>query len=187
MPFEGIDATVGAAWDAAVARLGKAGVRLSDESIALVDDMIAVNAKGGFAPTEAFAIHRERLKRNGAGFDPSSACASNAAAPCRPLTISTWRRRGGGCAAMDARMDSLDVMILPTMPIVAPRLAELAASARFAEERASPPQHQPVNFFDLCAISLPLSCMTASPGLMLVGRTRGSALLNIAAAVENAL
>src|SRR6185312_12902885 len=61
MPFEGIDATVGAAWEAAVARLGKAGVRLSDESVALVDDMIAVNAKGGFAPTEAFSIHRERL------------------------------------------------------------------------------------------------------------------------------
>ncbi len=54
MPFEGIDATVGAAWEAAISRLGKAGVRMSDETIALVDDMIAINAKGGFAPTEAF-------------------------------------------------------------------------------------------------------------------------------------
>ncbi len=70
MPFDGVDATVSAAWSAAVARLGQAGVRFSDEKISLVDDMMQVNAKGGFAPTEAYAIHRERLKRDGAGVDP---------------------------------------------------------------------------------------------------------------------
>src|SRR6478672_12622100 len=70
MPFDGIDATVSAAWSAAVARLGQVGVRFSDEKISLVDDMAQVNAKGGFAPTEAFSIHRERLKHRGAGIDP---------------------------------------------------------------------------------------------------------------------
>ena len=70
MPFDGVDATVSAAWSAAVARLGQAGVRFSDETISLVDDMMQVNAKGGFAPAEAYAIHRERLKRDGAGVDP---------------------------------------------------------------------------------------------------------------------
>ena len=70
MPFEGIDETVSAAWFAAIARLAEAGVRFSDETISLVDDMVAVNAKGGFAPAEAFAIHRERLKNRGEGIDP---------------------------------------------------------------------------------------------------------------------
>ena len=70
MPFDGVDETVSAAWSAAVARLGQAGVRFSDEKISLVDDMVQVNAKGGFAPTEAYAIHRERLKDRGAGIDP---------------------------------------------------------------------------------------------------------------------
>src|SRR5665213_3254248 len=58
MPFEGIDPTVSAAWGAAVARLGKAGVRFSDETVSLLDDMAPINAKGGFAPTEAYSIHR---------------------------------------------------------------------------------------------------------------------------------
>ena len=34
---------------------------LTDEPMPLLDDMLAVNAKGGFAPAEAFAIHREQL------------------------------------------------------------------------------------------------------------------------------
>src|SRR5689334_18741191 len=70
MPFEGIDQTVSAAWLAALSRLGKAGVRLIDEQIALVDDLAQANAKGGFAPAESFAIHRERLKTRGQGVDP---------------------------------------------------------------------------------------------------------------------
>ena len=59
MPFEGADATVMAAWSAATDRLGKAGARLSDEKISLVDDMAQVNAKGGFSPAEAYAIHQK--------------------------------------------------------------------------------------------------------------------------------
>src|SRR6185436_5730743 len=47
MPFEGVDATVTAAWTAALGRLSQAGVRFSDETITLVDDMVQVNAKGG--------------------------------------------------------------------------------------------------------------------------------------------
>src|SRR5204862_1859486 len=70
MPFGGVDPTVTAAWTAALRRLSQASVRFSDETISLVDDMVQVNAKGGFAPTEAYAIHRERLKNRGTGVDP---------------------------------------------------------------------------------------------------------------------
>jgi aspartyl-tRNA(Asn)/glutamyl-tRNA(Gln) amidotransferase subunit A len=191
MPFEGVDATVGAAWDAAVARLGKAGVRLSDETIALVDDMIAVNARGGFAPTEAFAIHRERLKRNGEGFDPfiRVRIERGGTVPAYDYIdmVQTRRRL---VAAMDARMKPLDALILPTTPIVAPKLAEIAASDEFGRKNALLLRNtNPVNFFDLCAISLPLPLQDGlSSGLMLVGRNGADRrLFNIAAAVENAL
>ncbi len=191
MPFEGIDATVGAAWDAAVARLGKAGVRLSDESIALVDDMIAVNAKGGFAPTEAFAIHRERLKRNGEGFDPfiRVRIERGGTVPAYDyIDMAQTRRRLVG--AMDARMASLDALILPTTPIVAPKLAELAAPDEFGRKNALLLRNtNPVNFFDLCAISLPLPRQNGlSSGLMLVARNgQDRRLFDIAASVEKAL
>jgi aspartyl-tRNA(Asn)/glutamyl-tRNA(Gln) amidotransferase subunit A len=191
MPFEGVDATVGAAWDAAVARLGKAGVRLSDEAITLVDDMIAVNAKGGFAPTEAFAIHRERLKRNGAGFDPfiRVRIERGGTVPAYDYIemVQTRRRL---VAAMDPRIAALDALILPTTPIVAPKLAEIVAPEEFGRKNALLLRNtNPVNFFDLCAISLPLPRQNGlSSGLMLVARNgQDRRLFDIAAAVEKGL
>ena len=41
--------------------LEKAGCRLSNEKLPLLDDMARVNASGGVQPAEAFAIHRDRL------------------------------------------------------------------------------------------------------------------------------
>ena len=46
-------------------------MRLSAEKLPLLDDMNAVNAKGGIAPAEAFAVHRERLARRGDDVDPN--------------------------------------------------------------------------------------------------------------------
>lgn len=191
MPFDGVDATVGAAWEAAVARLGKAGVRFSDETIALVDDMIAVNARGGFAPTEAFAIHRERLKQNGAGVDPfiRVRIERGGTVPAFDYVDMALERRRL-VQAMDARMAWLDALILPTTPIVAPKIAEVAEADGFGRKNALLLRNtNPVNFFDLCAISLPLPPRDGlSTGLMLVGRNGADRrLLNIAAAVENAL
>ena len=191
MPFEGIDQTVSAAWSAATARLSRAGVRLSDETIALVDDMVQVNAKGGFAPTESFAIHRGRLKRNAAGIDPNIRVRierGGAVAAADYIDMAQGRARL--IRAMDARMGAFDALILPTAPIVAPTLAEVATPEEFGRRNAMLLRNPaPINFFDLCAISLPLprggglSC-----GLMLVGRNgQDRRLFEIAAAVEKLL
>jgi len=191
MPFEGIDQTVSAAWSAATARLGRAGVRLSDETIALVDDMVQVNAKGGFAPTESFAIHRGRLKRNAAGIDPNIRIRierGGAVAAADYIDMAQGRARL--IRAMDARMAAFDALILPTAPIVAPTLAEVATPEEFGRRNAMLLRNPaPINFFDLCAISLPLPRQNGlSTGLMLVGRNgQDRRLFNIAAAVEKAL
>ena len=55
------DNTVGTRFGAARKKLSDAGARITDEPMPLVDEMLKVNAKGGFAPAEAFAVHRERL------------------------------------------------------------------------------------------------------------------------------
>ncbi len=191
MPFEGIDETVGAAWTAAARRLAEAGVRFSDESISLVDDMVQVNAKGGFAPTEAYSIHRERLQHRGAGVDPfiRVRIERGGAVPAYDYVEMTQARRRL-VRAMDARMADLDALVLPTTPIVAPRLAEVAQSDEFGRKNALLLRNtNPVNFFDLCAISLPLPRQNGlATGLMLVGRNgQDGRLFNIAAAVEKRL
>jgi aspartyl-tRNA(Asn)/glutamyl-tRNA(Gln) amidotransferase subunit A len=191
MPFDGIDATVTAAWSAAVARLGQAGVRFSDEKISLVDDMIQVNSKGGFSPAESYAIHRERLARNGAGVDPNiRARIERGAAMTAADYIDTAQARRRLVQAMDARLASLDALVLPTTAIVSPKLAEVATPEEFGRKNAMLLRNTAsINFFDLCAISLPLPRQGAlATGLMLVGRNgQDRRLFNIAAAVEKCL
>ncbi len=191
MPFDGVDPTVTAAWTAALHRLSQAGVRFSDETIALVDEMVKVNAKGGFAPTEAYAIHRERLKNRGAGVDPFIRVRierGGTVAAADYIEMGEARRRL--VRAMDARMAPLDALVLPTTPIVAPRIAEVAESDEFGRKNALLLRNtNPVNFFDLCAISLPMQLQHGlATGLMLVGRNgHDRRLFDIAAAVEKAL
>jgi aspartyl-tRNA(Asn)/glutamyl-tRNA(Gln) amidotransferase subunit A len=150
--------------------------------------MVQVNAKGGFAAAEAYTIHSERLKRSAAGIDPNvrvriergvSMTASDLA------EMAQARRRL--VQAMDARMASLDALILPTTPIVAPRIAEVATPEEFGRKNALLLRNTaPVNFFDLCAISLPMPRNGGlSTGLMMVFRNgQDQRLFRIAAAVE---
>jgi aspartyl-tRNA(Asn)/glutamyl-tRNA(Gln) amidotransferase subunit A len=191
MPFEGIDDTVSAAWTAAIDWLGKGGVRFTDEKIALIDDMTEVNAKGGFSPAESFAIHRARLKQNPAGIDPNVRARIERGAPMSAADyIDMVQARRRLVQAMDARMASLDALVLPTTPIVAPKLAEVATPEDFGRKNAMLLRNTaPINFFDLCAISLPLPRQSGlSSGLMLVGRNgQDRRLFAIAAAVERAL
>ena len=91
--------------------------------------------------------------------------------------------------AMDARLSDLDALVLPTTPIVAPAIAEVSSSEGFtAKNKNGLILRNPaiVNFFDLCAISLPLPRAGGLPvGLMLVARnSHDRRLFRMAAAVE---
>jgi len=191
MPFEGIDTAVSAAWSAATARLAKAGVGLSDETVALVDDLAKANAKGGFAAPESFAIHRERLKARGQDIDPVIRIRIERGGTMSAADyVDLVQQRQRLVRAMDARMAALDALVLPTTPIVAPKLAEVAAPDDFGRKNALLLRNTaPINFFDLCAISLPMPRQNGlATGLMLVGRNgQDRHLFEIAAAVEKVL
>lgn len=189
MPLDGLDDPVAAAFATAIKRLDDAGVRISTERISLFDDMNAAQAKCGVPPAEACAIHRERIARRGADVDPNvrrrieQGCAISAAD-----YVETLRARERLIRDMDQRLAMLDALVMPTCPIVAPTIAEVADQKTFfARHNALIRNTALANFFDLCAVTLPLPAKLPV-GLMLVGR-HGSdrTLLRIAAAVEKAL
>jgi aspartyl-tRNA(Asn)/glutamyl-tRNA(Gln) amidotransferase subunit A len=191
LPFEGIDQTVSAAWSAAVASLGRAGVRISDERIGLLADAAQANAKGGFAPPEAYSIHRERLQRRGADVDPNvRARIERGAGMAAADYVDLMRERARLVRAMDARLADLDAIAWPTTPIVAPKIADVATSETFGRNNMMLLRNTAlVNFFNLCAISLPMPRGGGlATGLMLVARNgRDRRLFRIAAAVEKLL
>ena len=99
------------------------------------------------------------------------------------------RARAALVRAMDARLADLDAMVLPTRAIVAPTIARWPSRKRSARNAMVLRNTAIVNFFDLCAISLPLPREDGLPvGLMLVARNgHDHRLFRIAAAVERLL
>ncbi len=188
LPLDRLDDTVGPAFAGAIARLASAKLRLSHEKLPLLDDMVAVNAKGGILPAEACALHRDRLQRRAADIDPNVRLRIERGCAVSPEDYAAmFRERTRLIAAMDARLAGLDALIMPTTAIVAPTMAEVADQSTFAARNAAVLRNTSmINFFDLCAISLPLPLTPpALPvGLMLVARNgQDRRLLRIAAAV----
>lgn len=187
MPFDGIDDTVSKAFDGALAALGKAGARLSDETLELIPEMIAVNAKGGFPATEAFAIHRDRLARRGGDIDQNirARIERGGTVPAYDY-VDMMQGQRRLIRAMDTRVAGLDALVLPTASIVAPRLDEVATLETFGPKNMMLLRNtSAMNFFDLCAISVPIPSPGLAVGLMLVARNgQDDHLFRIAAAVE---
>jgi aspartyl-tRNA(Asn)/glutamyl-tRNA(Gln) amidotransferase subunit A len=106
--------------------------------------------------------------------------------------IQNLRDRATAIARMDEVFENFDVLALPTTPIVAPLIDEVKTADGFATRNVLLLRNTSIgNFFDLCAISLPLpgDGSGALPvGLMLMARRgRDHRLFRIAAAVERLL
>ncbi len=151
MPLENLDETVAKRFPEAIDRLERAGARLSNEKLPLLDGMAKVNSKGGVQPAEAYTVHRELLARRADGIDPNVRARLERA---RNITAADYiemvRERAQLIRAMDARLADIDVLALPTTPIVAPTMAEVTPADNFARKNAMVLRNTViVNFFDL--------------------------------------
>ena len=156
-PLDRLDDTVGKRFPAALDRAGK-GRRpaVGAKSCRCSTTWTRSIARGGMLPAEAFAIHRDRL---GAPRRRRSirmcACGIERA---RDITaadyIDMMRERAALIRAMDARLADLDVLAMPTTPIVAPRIAEVAdADDLRRAQRAAAAQHHDRQFLRSAARS----------------------------------
>jgi aspartyl-tRNA(Asn)/glutamyl-tRNA(Gln) amidotransferase subunit A len=187
--LKGLDDTVALAFAAATARLEAGGVRFARETLPLLDDWVAVNTRGGVLPPEACAIHRDRLRRRAADIDPNVRVRiERGCAVSQADYADMVRERARLVKGMDAWLARLDVVVMPTTAIVAPTIAEVADPNVFAARNTAVLRNTSmVNFFDLCAITLPLPA--ALPvGLMVVARNgQDRRMLRIAAAAMQLL
>jgi aspartyl-tRNA(Asn)/glutamyl-tRNA(Gln) amidotransferase subunit A len=189
LPLDRLDDTVAAAFVLAVKRLDDAGVRVSHETLPLFDDMGEINAKGGISPYEACEIHRDRMNRRAGDIDPNVRARIARGCEVTPDVYADMvRERKRLVQAMDARLAPLDALLMPTTSIVAPTIAEVADSKVFTARNAAVLRNTAiVNFFDLCAISLPVQA-PLPVGLMLIVRNgQDHRLLRIAAATAQFL
>ncbi len=188
---DGMDGTVAGAFERVLTTLSHAGVQVSHIAVPEFAEVSAVNAKGGFAASEAYAWHRALLAENGDVYDPRIRVRIQRGERMSATDyIELIAARSKLIAALDARTRDVDALIMPTVPIIPPRIAELENERDYNRINMHILRNTTLaNFFDRCSISLPCHGAGEAPvGFMLVGETLGDArLFSMAAAIESML
>ena len=183
-----LDKAVAADFDRALRALNDAGARLSDVTLPELSELPDINRNGGLSAAESYAHHRARLASDGSRYDPR---------------VSTRILRGSKQDAADyielcnirmhfmervaRRIRKFDAVLMPTTPITAPALADLASDDAYVRINGLVLRNPSiVNFIDGCAISIPCHVPGTAPvGLSLFGlRDTDRQVLSAAAAAE---
>lgn len=190
--LDGLDAPVAAAFEAALDRLAKAGARIVSAPFPEFGEIATLNAKGGFAAAESYAVHRRLLAEKGEGYDPRvSVRVRRGAEQSAADYVDLVAARAGLVARAAARLAGFDALALPTVAIAPPRIADLLTDDDAYGRANLLALRNPtlINMIDGCAISLPLTGEGGLPAsLMLAGAPGTDApLFAVAAGVEAAL
>jgi aspartyl-tRNA(Asn)/glutamyl-tRNA(Gln) amidotransferase subunit A len=186
-----MDATVSRGYGAALTTLSKAGARITDIPLPELEEIAAINRLGGFSSPQAYAWHRKLIAEKGALYDPRVLVRIMRGKEQDATHYIGLTRTRADLIRRVARVSChYDALVMPTVPIIAPRLAALAAPAADEAYRTANMLvlRNPgvANMLDRCAISIPCHHAGEAPvGLMLVGEHGADrTLFAIAAAVE---
>jgi aspartyl-tRNA(Asn)/glutamyl-tRNA(Gln) amidotransferase subunit A len=193
--LDGLDMSVAKAFDAALQTLRDAGARIEEIPLEQIRDLGSIQSTGGFSAAESYSWHRALLAAKGDGYDPRVRFRIERGAGMKAWEyLDLARARADWIARVGAAINGFDAVLSPTVPIVAPPIADVAPGAErdeafFRINALLLRNTSVVNMLDGCAISLPCHAPGSLPvGLMLWhGAMHDDALLDTALAVEAAL
>lgn len=172
LPLANIDPEVARVYDQALARLSSAGARVFEVEIPEFDGIAAINSKGGFTAAESYSWHKNLLQTKAAVYDPRiRARIERGALQSAADYIEITEARQNLVADATRKLSGYDAFLMPTTPILPPRLAELEDDDAFARINLLALRNPAiVNMIDGCSISIPIHAADAPPvGLMISG------------------
>jgi aspartyl-tRNA(Asn)/glutamyl-tRNA(Gln) amidotransferase subunit A len=186
--LEGLDAPIATAIDRAIRMISDAGASVSEVDLPELGDLPAINAKGGLSAPEYFAWHRGYIAKRADQYDQRilKLIMRGRDFPA-PDYLDLLRTREAMMNSVAAETAALDAMIMPTIPIVAPRIDAIGDDAEYMRVNTLLLRNTRVaNFLDVCAISVPCHALGEMPvGLMLQGASAADkSLFAIAASIE---
>lgn len=186
--MDGLDVHVGAAFGRAIARLSAAGAMIKEVAFESWQRLGSLGEHGGLVAMEAWSWHVGLIKRDAAGYDPHVLARIRLGSQNSTAEYLRMKAlRSELCLRADDELQPYDAIVCPTVPIVAPRIADLEEeSAYTATNRLLLRNPAIANMLDLCAVSIPCHEAGDAPvGLMLMGRhMRDRQLLAIGMGVE---
>ena len=190
--LDGMDDHVARSFRAALARLSAAGALVQELELPAFARLATINAKGGLTAAEAWWWHRGLIEKAAAKYDPrvvSRILRGKEISAADYLDVQ--QARAAWTAEIERAIEGFDALVLPTVPVVAPTVAELAASddAYFSANGLILRNPTLVNFLDGAALSLPCQEPGTGPvGLMVAGPAMSDRrILSLGLAMESVL
>jgi aspartyl-tRNA(Asn)/glutamyl-tRNA(Gln) amidotransferase subunit A len=193
--LDGVDATVARAFARTLERLRSAGARIEEIPLHQIQDLGSIQSTGGFAAAESYAWHRQLLAQEGSRYDPRVRLRIERGAGMKAYEyIELQRARTAWVQQVGQALAGFDAVLSPTVPIVAPPIAEVAPGSErdeafFRVNALLLRNTSVVNMLDGCAISLPCHASDELPvGLMAWhGALHDDTILNLSIQIENLL
>jgi aspartyl-tRNA(Asn)/glutamyl-tRNA(Gln) amidotransferase subunit A len=191
--LDGVDATVARAFERMLERLRGAGARIEEIKLHQIQDLGTIQSTGGFAAAESYAWHRQLLAQEGSRYDPRVRLRIERGAGMKAYEyIELQRARTAWVQQVGQALAGYDAVLSPTVPIVAPPIADVAPGSErdeafFRINALLLRNPSVVNMLDGCAISLPCHAPDELPvGLMAwQGALHDDTILNLALQIEN--
>ena len=189
--LDNLDPVVASAFARTLRILSEGGIHVTTADVPEFSQIPVMNGKGGFAAAESYAWHATLLSRHGDRYDPRvSVRIRRGAEQTASDFISLMDARTKLIEAITARMKNFDVLVLPTVPITAPRIKDLEDDAEYTRVNLLALRNPSIiNMIDGCAISIPMHRDNEPPtGLMIAAcNSQDRTVLEVARAFEIAL
>ncbi|HXF33516.1 MAG TPA: amidase [Candidatus Acidoferrales bacterium] len=190
--FDDVESVVADTFARALTKLSKAGARIVEIPFAELNEVEQASARGSFSVIEGYAYHRELLEKKRDLYDPIIAARFANGQKIGAADYIALRNARADLIERTRRVTSgFDAILMPTVPIVAPKIADLESDENryLAANRLMIRNPGLVNFLDRCALTIPAHEPGSAPvGLTLMGETLADRrILSIGLSVEAAL
>lgn len=190
--LDALEPHVAACFERAIASLRGLGAHIEEIALPELAELSGIQSTGGFSAAESWAWHRPLLATHEAEYDPRVAMRIRRGERMSAADyIDLLHARRDWIEQMQIATRGFDALLSPTVPLVAPRIAELQDSddAFFAANARLLRNPSVVNMLDGCALSLPCHREGEMPvGLMVWGHALcDDTVLDASLAIEAAL
>ncbi|REE22703.1 aspartyl-tRNA(Asn)/glutamyl-tRNA(Gln) amidotransferase subunit A [Paraburkholderia sp. BL27I4N3] len=186
--LDDMDTHVASAFEHTLSRLTAAGAILREVEFDSWNALAELTQHGGLVAAEAWAWHVNMICSQANQYDPRVLSRIRFGSQQSTAEyLRTKTRRSLLCKQADVELQPFDAVVCPTVPTIAPRIADLADERVYTSANRLLLRNPSIaNMLDLCALSIPCHEVGRAPvGVMLMGRHMSDRrLLAVGAGVE---